>query len=28
VAQVDLTDDKGRLVAIALVTYMMLPKGE
>lgn len=28
VAQVDLTDDQSRLVAIALVTYMLLPKPE
>ena len=26
VAQVDMSDDRGRLVAIALVTYMLLPK--
>lgn len=26
VAQVDLTDDQNRLVAIALITYMLLPK--
>lgn len=28
VAQVDMADDRGRLVAIALVTYMLLPKPE
>ncbi|MEP7362465.1 MAG: PaaI family thioesterase [Acidobacteriota bacterium] len=28
VAQVDLTDDRERLVAIALITYMLLPKPE
>jgi len=28
VAQVDLSDDRGRLVAIALVSYMLLPKTE
>lgn len=28
VAQVDMNDDQGRLVAIALVTYMLLPKPE
>jgi uncharacterized protein (TIGR00369 family) len=28
VAQVDMADDRGRLVAIALVTYMMLPTPE
>lgn len=26
VAQVDVTDDRGELAAIALVTYMLLPK--
>jgi len=26
VAQVDMTDDRGRMVAIALVTYIFLPK--
>jgi uncharacterized protein (TIGR00369 family) len=28
VAQVDMADDRGRLVAIALVTYMLLPTPE